>query len=64
MQKDHIKQLLSYLIPRTELMEKKKKISNDAYLWMKFNKYEKTYECNIKNYINKYGSWRHIVFYQ
>lgn len=43
--------------------KKEKKISNDAYLWMKFNKYEKTYECNIKNYINKYGSWKDVLYF-
>jgi hypothetical protein len=43
--------------------KKEKKISNDAYLWMKFNKYEKTYECNIKKYINKYGSWKDVLYF-
>lgn len=42
--------------------KKEKKISNDAYLWLKFNNYEKTYEYNIKNYINKYGSWKDILY--
>jgi hypothetical protein len=43
--------------------KKEKKISNDAYCWLKLNKYEKTYECNIENYINKYGSWKDVLYF-
>ena len=43
--------------------KKEKKISNDAYCWLKLNQYEKTYECNIKNYVNKYGSWKDVLYF-
>lgn len=64
MQKDPYKTIAIIFNSRDRIDGKKeKKISNDAYLWMKFNKYEKTYECNMKNYINKYGSWKDVLYF-
>jgi len=41
--------------------KKEKKISNDAMKWIKNNGWNKTYEGNIYNYINKYGCWKDIL---
>jgi hypothetical protein len=43
--------------------KKEKKISNDAYLWLKFNNFEKTYQHNINKYIEKYGSWKDVLYF-
>lgn len=64
MQKDPYKTIAIIFNSRDRIDGKKeKKISNDAYLWLKFNKYEKTYEYNIKKYINKYGSWKDVLYF-
>jgi hypothetical protein len=41
--------------------KKEKKISNDAMRWIKNNGWSKTYEGNIKIYIDKYGCWKDIL---
>tara|TARA_Y100000389_G_scaffold51886_1_gene47625 strand:+ start:8101 stop:9717 length:1617 start_codon:yes stop_codon:yes gene_type:complete len=64
MQKDPYKTIAIIFNSRDRIDGKKeKKISNDAYCWLKLNQYEKTYECNIKNYINKYGSWKDVLYF-
>ena len=64
MQKDPYKTIAIIFNARDRIDGKKeKKISNDAYCWLKLNQYEKTYECNIKNYVNKYGSWKDVLYF-
>ncbi len=41
--------------------KKEKRVSNDAMLWLRKNKFE-TYVFNIKKYIEKYGCWRDINY--
>lgn len=41
--------------------KKEKKVSNDALLWLRTNKYD-TYVENIRNYVDKYGSWKDLLY--
>ena len=41
--------------------KKEKRVSNNALLWLRSAK-PKTYKLNIKNYINKYGCWKDLLY--
>ena len=41
--------------------KKEKRVSNDAMLWLRKNKFH-TYISNIRKYVDKYGCWRDINY--
>jgi hypothetical protein len=41
--------------------KKEKKVSNEGMLWLR-NNYFETYKLNIRNYVDKYGRWKDLLY--